>query len=144
MWCKSSATGPPGTTTNGHVRWHQLSRLSETRLTGGAPTEIEQTQPVRTEYISSSWLPLAAAVSPLSAARSFETLRATAGTFHLRHNGSANNPRLHTVCTCMTSFSKVLCMNRNHEACRGQDDSSVAVETDHSSRSAGTSGFLCK
>lgn len=59
--------------------------------------------------------------------------------------GPAENPTSHTlVRTCITSFSKVLCMKENHEACRGQDASSVAEETDDSSRSAGTSGFLCK
>lgn len=35
-------------------------------------------------------------------------------------------------------------MNANHEVCSGHDASSFAVETDDSSRSAGTSGFLRK
>lgn len=34
-------------------------------------------------------------------------------------------------------------MNENHEACSGQDASFVAVDSADSSRSDGTSGFLC-
>lgn len=44
--------------------------------------------------------------------------------------------------TWRTSFSSVFCMNENHEVCSGQEAACVAAESDESSLSDGTSGFL--